>query len=310
MNEPSLITVPVSDIRLPQTRESANKKKSPIVKHIAEDFKRGIKFVHEPVVRPSPEGGYELIAGERRLLGAIKAGESEVTVKCGDYSDRVAKEIRLIENAHRTHDKRVQGEEWEKLVELRQAIPTVFEEEPLGPGRPKGAKTKAREAVAKQKGVNPETVRKGEYRARKRREAGSSGSNHSDEPTNRPPEPSFLDLPEEPELRPEEKSLAPELPHEVVLPAPPKPEPPWPDPTGTGRALVVTHGFLSSALTEAWKVSEATELRKAIGHALELAGNILPAGACTYCNADRECQECGGRGWLPEEQLKESQKDF
>ncbi len=60
------------------------------------------KGVLEPIlVRARPEGGYEIIAGERRWRAAQLAKLHEVPVLLRDFTDRDALEIALIENIHR-----------------------------------------------------------------------------------------------------------------------------------------------------------------------------------------------------------------
>ncbi|MBX3382667.1 MAG: ParB/RepB/Spo0J family partition protein [Phycisphaeraceae bacterium] len=56
----------------------------------------------QPVVaRARPEGGYELIAGERRWRAAREAGLDHVPVIVRDASDAQAAELALVENIHR-----------------------------------------------------------------------------------------------------------------------------------------------------------------------------------------------------------------
>lgn len=53
------------------------------------------------VVRPSPAGGYKIVAGERRWRAARLAGQSEIPAMIKEISDKVAMEIALIENLQR-----------------------------------------------------------------------------------------------------------------------------------------------------------------------------------------------------------------
>ncbi len=53
------------------------------------------------LVRPRPAGGYELIAGERRLRAAAEAGLESVPVLIMDAPDEAALEVALIENLQR-----------------------------------------------------------------------------------------------------------------------------------------------------------------------------------------------------------------
>jgi ParB family transcriptional regulator, chromosome partitioning protein len=57
--------------------------------------------VQPVVVRAKPDGGYELIAGERRLRAARAAGLSTVPAVVRDFSDEQSLEVALIENLQR-----------------------------------------------------------------------------------------------------------------------------------------------------------------------------------------------------------------
>jgi ParB family transcriptional regulator, chromosome partitioning protein len=53
------------------------------------------------VVRPRNDGGYQLIAGERRLRAAQAAGITEVPVRVVDFNDQQVLEAALVENIQR-----------------------------------------------------------------------------------------------------------------------------------------------------------------------------------------------------------------
>ncbi len=59
------------------------------------------KGVLQPLLVCRKDGGYELIAGERRLRAAMKAGLETVPVVFKDVDDREKQEIALIENIQR-----------------------------------------------------------------------------------------------------------------------------------------------------------------------------------------------------------------
>jgi len=59
------------------------------------------KGIIQPLIVRESEDGYELIAGERRLRAAIKAGLKQVPVVIKDVSDSEALQIALIENIQR-----------------------------------------------------------------------------------------------------------------------------------------------------------------------------------------------------------------
>src|SRR6266403_5172257 len=53
------------------------------------------------LVRPDGDGGYELVAGERRLRAARLAGLREVPIVVREVTDRESLELALIENIQR-----------------------------------------------------------------------------------------------------------------------------------------------------------------------------------------------------------------
>src|SRR5690606_3269351 len=58
--------------------------------------------VQPVVVRTTPDGRYEIIAGERRWRASQRAGLTELPVIIRDVDDRVALELAIIENVQRT----------------------------------------------------------------------------------------------------------------------------------------------------------------------------------------------------------------
>lgn len=70
-----------------------------------EDLARSISehgLVQPVVVRPGPEGLYEIIAGERRWRAAKRAGLAAIPAIIREVDDRTALEIAIVENVQRT----------------------------------------------------------------------------------------------------------------------------------------------------------------------------------------------------------------
>lgn len=70
-----------------------------------EDLSRSIRdkgLLQPIVVRPRPQGEFEIVAGERRWRAAQRAGLHDVPVLIRDFTDGEALEIALIENIQRT----------------------------------------------------------------------------------------------------------------------------------------------------------------------------------------------------------------
>lgn len=92
-------TIPIQEIKLPPTqpRRYFDPKK-------LEELSLSIKElgILEPlIVRPRPDGSYELIAGERRFKAAIMAGLEFVPVVIKEMDDDTVKQVQLIENLQR-----------------------------------------------------------------------------------------------------------------------------------------------------------------------------------------------------------------
>ncbi|TVQ62073.1 MAG: ParB/RepB/Spo0J family partition protein [Phycisphaerales bacterium] len=67
---------------------------------LAESIRRS-GLMQPIVVRPAPEGGYELIAGERRWRAAQRAGLTRVPASVQDLGDAEAAEWAVVENVQR-----------------------------------------------------------------------------------------------------------------------------------------------------------------------------------------------------------------
>ncbi|MGH1395403.1 MAG: ParB/RepB/Spo0J family partition protein [Trichormus sp.] len=92
-------TILIQEIKLPPTqpRRYFDPKK-------LEELSLSIKElgILEPlIVRPQPDGSYELIAGERRFKAALMAGLEEVPVVIKEMDDDTVKQVQLIENLQR-----------------------------------------------------------------------------------------------------------------------------------------------------------------------------------------------------------------
>lgn len=70
------------------------------------------------VVRPLPEGGYELIAGERRWLACRALGMKKIPAVVRDYEDLEAAAVSLIENVQREELNPIEeAQAYKRLVE-------------------------------------------------------------------------------------------------------------------------------------------------------------------------------------------------
>ncbi len=94
-----LIQVPVGSIR-PNGRQPRRKLDTERIDTLAESI-RAQGLVQPVVVRTSPEGGYELIAGERRWRAARVAGLATVPALVRESDDRDSLLVALVENVAR-----------------------------------------------------------------------------------------------------------------------------------------------------------------------------------------------------------------
>lgn len=76
-------------------------------------------FIHSPVVRPTG-GRFQIVAGEQRLLAAVKAGYKSVDAKVKDLTDDQVRNWQLIENLQRKDVHPVdEGFDYQDLMKLR-----------------------------------------------------------------------------------------------------------------------------------------------------------------------------------------------
>jgi ParB family chromosome partitioning protein len=94
-----LAHVPVGAIR-PNARQPRRRLDGEGIEELAESV-RAQGLVQPVVVRPAPEGGYELIAGERRWRAARAAGLATVPALVRETDDRDSLLLALVENVAR-----------------------------------------------------------------------------------------------------------------------------------------------------------------------------------------------------------------
>ena len=94
-----LVQVPVGSIR-PNSRQPRRRLDGEGIDELAESI-RAQGLVQPVVVRASTEGGYELIAGERRWRAARVAGLATVPALVRETDDRDSLLLALVENVVR-----------------------------------------------------------------------------------------------------------------------------------------------------------------------------------------------------------------
>jgi len=97
--EPELVHVPVREIH-PNPRQPRRRFDGETVSGLAESI-RAQGVIQPVVVRPRLEGGYELVAGERRWRAACEAGVEKVPAVVRETDDRDSLLIALVENVAR-----------------------------------------------------------------------------------------------------------------------------------------------------------------------------------------------------------------
>jgi ParB family chromosome partitioning protein len=94
-----LVHIPVGSIQ-PNTRQPRRRLDGEGIEELAESI-RAQGLVQPVVVRPAPDGGYELIAGERRWRAARMAGLATVPALMRETDDRDSLLLALVENVAR-----------------------------------------------------------------------------------------------------------------------------------------------------------------------------------------------------------------
>ena len=95
----STVTLKISEIE-PNKKQPRHEFDPEALRELSESIDRhGV--IQPLVVRPLIDGGYEIVAGERRFRAARMAGLTEVPVIIRDLSDSQSMEIALIENLQR-----------------------------------------------------------------------------------------------------------------------------------------------------------------------------------------------------------------
>lgn len=131
-------------------------------------------LLHLPIVRIRDR---KIVSGFDRLASCVMAGMEKAQVMLIECDDTELERIRFSENAHRRH---YPGEQSDLMVKLTKAYeeaekelefedPPPPEERPNG-GRQKTPKGRAREKVAKEMGIKPDSVRRQQTRVKQREE--------------------------------------------------------------------------------------------------------------------------------------------
>jgi hypothetical protein len=120
--------------------------------------------IHDPVVRYP---GYKLLVGGDRIAAHLLNKDITARCKVVECTDKEAEEMEIAENVYRRHDPGKRHEQLERILAIQtaRAEPVVAEKKALNK-RTRTARGVARVAVAAQRGVKVESVRKAEARAK------------------------------------------------------------------------------------------------------------------------------------------------
>jgi ParB family transcriptional regulator, chromosome partitioning protein len=88
------------DLMVPYKRQARRSMDQDALAEMAESIKQ-VGVMQPILIRPSPDGGYEIIAGERRWRAAGMAGLTSVPVLVKTIDDETVDKMHLFENIHR-----------------------------------------------------------------------------------------------------------------------------------------------------------------------------------------------------------------
>lgn len=94
-----LVTVPLSELR-PNPRQPRDRFDDDLLRELAHSL-REVGMMQPIVARPDSDGGYQIVAGERRFRAAKLAGLTEVPVVVRHTEDAQLLTEALVENVHR-----------------------------------------------------------------------------------------------------------------------------------------------------------------------------------------------------------------
>ena len=96
---PEMKKIPVDKIRIPDVRVSSilDEEQKAILKSTIKE----VGVIQDPVVRPLPDGAFEVVAGKSRILELASQGATEITVKVIETDERTALTMNIIENVAR-----------------------------------------------------------------------------------------------------------------------------------------------------------------------------------------------------------------
>jgi len=155
-------SIPLSRLRLPGT--FAKLMAEPRIEKRATSI-AAWGIIHEPIVRRSD---WKVIDGLDVIAACFRLGREHEIMKVIDCTDAEAVSMRLEANTQRRHDtqeaEQLRDQQWRLFLAEAQAPKKRNKAGSGKKGRPLTDKGRARRALAKRRGVTPETIRREEYR--------------------------------------------------------------------------------------------------------------------------------------------------